>query len=192
MKKTIVIVVSIFIFVAILFFLDLPAYNQFTSFREEIKSNKEFLQEKEELVAKVSQLKQVYESRKNEFDKVYYTLPLGEDIPNLIVQLEALAAENGLLLKSITFVKKPKAVFVPAEEEGVQGQAAVSAEKNYKTVSIALSTIGSYQAFSSFLEALELNVRLMDIKSIGFLSPEKGTEGSSIFTFSISLETYYQ
>ena len=175
MKKNIIVLISILIFVAILFLLDLPTYNKVVFFRNEIKNYQNFLKEKEELLAKVNQLKQSYESRKDEIDKTYYVLPLEKDIPNLIVQFEALVSENGLVLESINF--KP----ATAEEK---------AAKSYKALDVFLSVGGNYQSFIAFLQALEFNVRLMDIQSADFSSKESEVAGT--FIFDVNLVVYYQ
>ncbi len=185
MKKNIVILIFILVFIAILFLLDLPAYNKVTSFREELKKHQDFLKEKEEIVAKVDQLKQVYESRQNELKKVLYVLPVEKDLPNLIVQFEALSSENGLILEGLNFVKQA-ATTRSAAAEDVETE--IESQRDYKTQEISLSVSGSYKSFKSFLEALELNIRLMDIKSINFKAQGEGAG----FTFDILLEVYYQ
>lgn len=198
MKKNIVILIFILVFIAILFLLDLPAYNKVTSLREELKKHQDFLKEKEEIVAKVDQLKQVYESRQSELKKVLYVLPVEEELPNLIVQFEALSSENGLILESLNFVKQAVITRSAAAEDVEQGKTSqpsttspateTGSQRDYKTQEIFLSVSGSYKSFKSFLEALELNIRLMDIKSINFKAQKEGAG----FTFDINLQVYYQ
>ena len=181
MKKNAIILISVLVFIAILFLLDLPAYNKASVLRSEIKKHQDLLEEKKELAIKVNQLKQIYESRKSEIENVYYSLPSVEDIPGLIVQFEALVSENGLVLEELDFFEKK----VKKTEEVER--------KNYKTLEVTLSATGKYQSFKSFLEALELNNRLMDIKIIQFSSEE--TEeilGTGFLTFDVRLEVYYQ
>lgn len=190
-KKNIIILILIFAFVVVLFLLDLPAYDNVNLLRGEVKQYKEFLKAKEELAVKVNQLKQVYESRKDELDRVSYVLPTGRDIPNLIVQLEALASENGLILEQLNFIEPKKSTLITEAEDGNPATELETA-KGYKTLGISLSVSGSYQAFGSFLQALELNIHLMDIKSIDFSVVQTEAPESAVFTFVISLETYYQ
>lgn len=190
-KKNITILILVIVLVAILFLLALPAYNNVALLKGEIKKHQEFLKEKEELTAKVNQLKQIYESRKDEINKVFYVLPPGSDIPNLIVQLEALTSENGLILERLNFIKQAKTA-QSVETEDKSSLAGQAMEKSYKTLGISLSVSGSYQSFNSFLKALEFNARLMDIKSIDFSSAKTEEAQGSIFTFDISVEAYYQ
>lgn len=198
--KGFVTIILLIALVAIVMFLDLPAYNRVGFLREEIEKYEQFLQEKEELLVKVSQLKQIYESREEEINKVYYVLPSLADIPNLIVQFEALASENGLILGNLGFgqtevAKKTGGV---SWSVGTEGEDAIDgAQEGYQSLKMSLTLIGSYQSFKSFLKALEHNIRLMDIKSISFSSAaeQKGEEGEAVgiptYTFSVSLEVYY-
>lgn len=168
-KNNLIIIVLLIAFIAILFLVDWPAYNKFVFLNSETERYKNLLEEEKELLAKVNQLKEIYESREDELKKVYYSLPAGKEIPNLIVQFEALASENGLILESLDFTE----------------------QESRKTLSVSLSISGTYQSFESFLEALEFNVRLMDVQSIDFSSAETEV-GSSIFTFDVKLIVYYQ
>jgi Tfp pilus assembly protein PilO len=195
--KNIIILILIVAFVVILFLFDLPIYNEVTYLRNEIKTYKDFLEEKEELVIKVNQLKQIYESRKGELSKVHYVLSFEKDIPNLIVQLEALTSENGLILENLAFIEKKIEQKGKVEwgREGATPISGVKPKEAHKSLGVTLSLTGSYQSLKSFLKALEFNVRLMDIKSISFSIPEvKGEtkEMASIFTFDIQLDVYYQ
>ncbi len=175
MNKNIIVTIVLFLaFVVILISLDLPFYSEVTSLRGEVKQARNFIKEKEELLIKVEQLRQVYDSRKEAINKTFYLLPVEKDTPGLIVQLEAMASENGLILEGISFTEKV--------EKGVA---------TYKTLKVSLELYGSYMAFKSFLEAIEYNVRIMDITSIEF-SPEEAEEGGSGFSFKVELEVYYQ
>lgn len=174
-NKNIIITIVLFLaFVVVLISLDLPFYNEVASLRSEVKQAKDYIKEKEELLIKVEQLKQVYDSRKEALKKAFYLLPVEKDTSSLIVQFEAMASENGLILENIGFTEKI-------------GRGATT----YKTLKTSLELYGSYTAFKSFLGAIEYNVRIMDISSIEF-SFEETEEGSSGFSFNVELEVYYQ
>lgn len=175
MNKNIIVTTVLFLaFVVILISLDLPFYSKVASLMGEVKQAKDFIKEKEELLIKVEQLKQVYDSRKEAIKKTSYLLPVEKDTSGLIVQFEAMASESGLILGGISFTEKV--------EKGVAA---------YKTLKVSLELYGSYMAFKSFLGAVEYNVRIMDINSIEF-SPEETEEGGSGFSFKVELEVYYQ
>lgn len=174
--KNIIILILILVFIGVVFLLVLPAYNRFTLLNREIKWQEQLLVDKQAVIAKAEQLKQDYETHKDDLKRVNYALPLGEEIPNLIVQLEALVLENGLVLENLNFLEKE----AKTEE----------APAPYKSLEISLQAAGTYESLESFLKALELNLRLMDIKSIDFSSEQSETEG--LFTFNINLIVYYQ
>jgi len=188
-KNLIIIVVSLIVFIAILIFLDLPSYNKTALLRSEIKKNQNSLKEKEELVLKVNELKEIYDSRKSAINKVYYVLPVKKDVPGLIVQFEALASENGLILENINFVEKE--IKKSTAIKTGQGTSSIEPKQIRKSLIVSLELGGSYQSFKNFLKALELNVRIMDIKSIDF-SLEENEEKGWDFTFNPEIEVYYQ
>lgn len=190
MKSSIVIIILVVALIAIVVFLDLPAYNKFSLLQKEIKSQNDLIKERQEIMVKVDQLKETYEKRKAEISRVYYVLPIGKDIPSLIVQFEALAAENGLILEKIDFVEKTSQKTVQAEQEG-EGITPAS-QADYKSLGISASLTGSYKAFKSFVEALEYNIRLADLKSVDFSSQQALETGVSALNFSITLDVYYQ
>lgn len=116
-------------------------------------------------------------------------LPKESDIPGLLVQLEALAESEDVLLASLSFKEVPKVAPStrrsrkrPVEEES----SAVMAQLNKVTIDLNLvtnSVTGDYRKVKSFLTAIEHNLRIFDVNSV-FYSP-----GSPNFT--ISLVTYY-
>lgn len=179
MKSNIIIFILILVFIGIVLLLDLPVYSKFAFLNGEIKRQEQLLKDKQEVIAKANQLKEDYDTYKDELKKVSYALPSGKEIPNLIVQLEALVSENGLVLESLNFVEEAKKT---------KGETELSMP--YKSLGVSLSTIGTYESFESFLKALELNIRLMDIKLISFSSGKSEVEG--VFTFSVDLIVYYQ
>jgi len=182
--NTSIIALILFIaFLGIVFLLDLPAYNKVVFLGDKIAQEKATLVGRQELLAKVEQLKGVYDDYESQLKKVYYILPKNQEIPNLIVQLEALASENGLILEQVDFIKEES----KQRSDPEQPQ---SSSVGYKNINVALKLVGEYPAFTSFLEALEHNVRIADVNSIE-LSLEKGSETSG-FSYDVKLKVYYQ
>ena len=180
MNKNIIIAVLIVVFLGVVFFLDWPVFKEVSSLRGEIKDYNKLVAEKEELIAKVEQLKSVYEDKQTDIKKVYYALPRTEEVPEIIVQLEALTSENGLILEAIDIQEIEKQGSKQEDKTGV----------NVLRISLALS--GSYSSFKNFLEALEYNIRIMDIQRIEFSFKKGGEETNSFLEFNVDLEVYYQ
>lgn len=186
MIKNFIILILILGFVGVVVFLDLPGVQNILNLRKEIKAQKQAFIEKQELVSKIESLKEVYEMHGEELKKINYILPSGEDVPNLIIQLEALALEGGLVLEDIGFS-------VYSEESATKTRGAAQEEKivkDYQALLINLKLIGGYSAFKNFLKAVEENIRLMDIISVNFSTTSK--EMTSFFEFNLNLKTYNQ
>jgi len=134
----------------------------------------------------LEKLTRLYSDNKESIDKINFILPRERDLPNLIIQLEALVLEQGLLLEQLE---------LSVAEEGTSGKAeelrtTKTTAMNYHTVDINLGFMGNYSAFKNFLKAVEENMRLMDVDSISF-SPES-EENPGIFKFNLRLKTYYE
>lgn len=175
MIKNIIIIILILGFVAVVVFLDVPGVQSVLNLKKDINTQKETFIETQELASKIENLTKSSRENKESVEKTNYILPDSEDIPNLIVQLEALAFEQGLILEKIEFT--------PIKQESGNIE-------NYQTLSVNMRLIGSYPALKSFLKAVEENMRLMDISSVNFSTPSE--ESLQIFEFDLSLNTYYQ
>lgn len=182
-NKNIIALILIIIFLGIIFLLDLPIYNKMALLNDKLVKEKADLVSQQELLAKVEQLRGVYDDYQNQLKKAYYILPKNKEIPNLIVQFEALASENGLILEEINFVEEES----KKRSDSEQTQ---SSPVGYKDINVILKLVGEYPAFASFLKALEYNVRIADVNSIE-LSSEKGDETSG-FSYNVKLKVYYQ
>ncbi len=187
MIKNLIILVLILILIAVVVFLDVPKVQEILALREQISEQKEAFSEKQALLLKIEELKSGYEENKESLEKVSYILPAEQDIPNLIVQLEALAFENGLVLESINLSSSEKTSSGMAEEVRESQQGTTS--QDYQILTANLKVIGDYSGFKNFLKAVENNIRLMDVVSLNF-SGESG--GLGLFRFDITLKTYYQ
>lgn len=187
MIKNIIIFILILAFIAVIVFLDLPEFQEVLSLRKEVKEQKEIFSEKQILLAKIGKLTEDYEGNEEDLKRVNYILPSGQDIPNLIVQLESLSFEAGLVLEALEF-------FVGEEETISKAKEARVAEgktpKDYQTLTVNLKLIGDYLAFKNFLKLVEENIRLMDVGSIDFSTQTE--EMFQLFNFNLNLNTYYQ
>ena len=188
MIKNIIILILILAFIGIVVFLDIPKVQEVLSLRKETGIQEEIFLEKQILLAKVEKLQETYEENRESLEKTDYILPSDQDIPNLIVQLESLALEAGLILEEIDF---------STEEEGFEDKARTARKteegtvaKDYQTMTATLNLMGSYSGFRGFLRLIEENMRLMDVSFVSF--SVENTELGSFFEFSLRLRTYYQ
>jgi len=188
MIRNIIILILVLAFIGIVVFLDIPKVQEVLSLRKEIQNQEEIFLEKQILLAKVEKLQKTYEENRESLEKTDYILPFDQDIPNLIVQLESLALEAGLILEEIDF---------STEEEEFEDKARRARKieegtvvKDYQTMNVTLNLIGGYSGFREFLRLIEENMRLMDISFVSF--SVENTELGSFFEFNLRLRTYYQ
>lgn len=141
--------------------------------REKLANRKAYLDKLKELQTEYTKL------NTEDLESLSHLLPVGEDIPGLFVQAEALAKDNGLVLQNI----------------GATQPTAQTSEKTGKTTKQEITGIGTlnfsmtltggsgYGGLKSLLDSLENNVRLFDVESVNF-SPD----GQN---YSVNAKTYY-
>lgn len=201
-KPTIIIIVFITLAALVVWQYFMPALDKVLVLREDLKLWQGKLGETQVLSQKLETLKQKYEAMSDQVDRVNQALPKGIDTPGLLVQMEQLASQNGLILNDVTLtmpvVPKAKKATVLSEDgtavpvatpKAVQKSALPAGVKN---VIVNLSLSGSQDSFGTFLSALEENLRIMDIVKIDF--SEKGSLESvqASKDFKISFNTYFR
>lgn len=185
MRKILMSLVSLVFATALVFLLITPFWLSIKGLKQELVSKKEEVIKIEELLAKTQQLNQEYGEVSKDAEKVFLSLPIEEDIPHLLVQFDTLAAANGLLFESIGF----------GDLVGVDQLSAGQAKRtisSFLSLPLNVEIMGSYEAFKLYVDALEKNIRSMDVNGIKFAPRKVGQEEiSGIFDFSLSVDVYY-
>jgi Tfp pilus assembly protein PilO len=177
-----------------------PTYSEIKNITQEIEVKEDTLEKKQRLVADIEKLVNQYEDIKGRVNKVFYALPNEAEIPNVLVQLESLASENGMIFESLKFSKVRQSVQnKTASESSAASSSEVADQQNVveqiKSVSIDINLTGSYENFKDYLKSLENNIRIMDITSISFSSSSGSSEEGEVsdnFSYSVQLKVYYQ
>ena len=174
--------------VVVILVLTLPAYQGMSQKKSDLKLEEERLEETKEINGKLKDLAEQYEAHRAEAEKIMMALPSKEEIPNLLVSMEAISAENGMLLQSLGFsIQSDNTGRLAAGEEG---QIAPPGQQ-FKKLGLDMSLNGSYSSLKNFLASVEKNLRIIDIESIDFGASE-GEGASDIFEYSIQGVTYYR
>ncbi len=117
-------------------------------------------------------------------------LPKSENIGTLLINVEKLAGDSGVSLKQINIQSSTSgrdAPLPPREEsEKIEGEGAPVLAVASRMLPLSFSVKGSFEAFRSFLEAVEKNLRLIDVETISFTAAEKGN-----YDFSLSAAAYW-
>lgn len=174
----IILILAVALFVWQLFW---PVFGQVYSLYQERNSWQDKLAAANDLSRKLEVLKQEYSAKEEEMGRIKMAVPLGEDAPGLLVQLEALASQNGLILNSVNFL-------TPDSQK--KSSSSVSST-GVKSARVDLSLSGNYSAFKSFIKAAENNLRIMDVNFIG-LGQDSALASLGLTDFKVSLNVYYR
>lgn len=194
-KQLLIFLIIVLAVILVVWQLFLPAFNDVYQAREDLKLWKDKVSGTTSLTQKLAELKKKYDTLMEQTEKIEIALPRGQDVPALLIELEALTSQNGLILNSVKFVsfegaKKKKA----AESEMNQG-AASALMAGVKSMDIELNLSGDYNSLKNFLKAVESNLRIMDISVINFGSSAGSGEISKISglaTLIVVLNAYYR
>jgi len=189
----------------------MPVFDKVSGLREDLATWQGKLDETQALSKKLETLKKKYNSMPEEVERVAQAIPAKDDIPGLLVQLEQLASQNGLILNTVSFTlpetKKSKKAQQIVNEDGeaistASGTGSTGAQKTslpagVKTLAVDMSLTGTQSSFKTFLLAVEENLRIMDVSSIGFSAKGSsdstgGSSGNSGEDFKVSLNTYFR
>lgn len=191
--KIIISLVSLVISIVLVFIFIVPNWSSIKILRPEVILLEQNIADLEELLSEAQQIKTKYAQIEENAKSIFLAIPKEEDLLHLLVQFEALAASNGLLLESISFSQDEKASNKRSVQETIELQ---EVDTFLKISNVNVSLSGSYSAFKNYLIALENNIRSMDVYLIGFApyeySDEFGDSVSDIFEFTLEIAVYYQ
>jgi len=161
---------------AIIFWVLLPLWHSTQAALELKKGNENNLAQRKQLAANLERLIGQYNERASDLTSFSKAIPVGQNIPELLINLEALASENGLIFSGVDF--KPKDLKT----------------SNIKTLIMEIKVKGSYPAFQNYLKGMEKSLRLFDVTSISFngIAPGQVNINLNNLEFNLLVNTYYQ
>lgn len=112
-----------------------------------------------------------------EIERINKVLPDNVDNVRLALDLDAMAAQHGIALKSVR----------TSPATGGAGRVILPEnESDYDRVTVSFSFVAGYENFKGFLKDLEKSLRIMDIESASFQSGD-----SSLYEYKVAVETYW-
>lgn len=170
-----------------------------------IETNKSYeaaLESAKRLIAAREKIRSDYNNiTEGDRDKLAKMLPSAVDNIRLIIDLNDVALKNGFVLKNIR-VSGPEGAAGTAGKQAdtkptqeipvnMESQMGYEASANLgaaalDTVSIAFDVSTSYQQFIKLLQALEANLRIMDVTGLTINSSDTGT-----YDYHVELKTYW-
>lgn len=168
--------------VAITFWVLLPLWHSTQAALELKKENENNLAQRKQLAANLERLIGQYNERASDLASFSKAIPKGQNIPELLINLEALASENGLFFSGVNF--KPEDLIASKDSKA----------PSVKTLIMEIKVKGSYPAFQNYLKAMEKSLRLFDVASISFngIAPGQANININNLEFNLSVNTYYQ
>lgn len=160
-------------------FLIRPEYEIVNSLRAEVEGKSQLLAEQQAVIAQVESLLNQFQGSARIQETVSLSLPPKEDTSGIFSQLQTLAQANNLRIDVFGVQEQPTKP--PAGARGT-----VSVVHDVGVMRVTLKVSGAYENFKNFLQAIETNIRIMDVVS---LRVEK-VLGS--YNHNLVLQTYYQ
>jgi len=175
-----------------------PEGQSFSSQKDDLNIWQDNLTKMKELKSKLSDLTALYQNQEKagELEKIFSALPQKDDIPGLLVNLEALASKNGLIIKNVNFTEEAQ------KGKSANDNSGGATPENSSSLSISsvkglLTTLvlsGDYSSFLNFLRSAETSLRLMDVEALSFQQANNILgDGLSVSSdFSVNLKVYYR
>ncbi len=179
-KRLIGILISLTLFIgAIIIFSSLliPVYREIQELRGEKISLENLLKAEEQSVVTASRLLAESRDFASLKDSLSLVLPLDENIPGLINQLQGIAKISGVAIESLALEQLP---LKPAVKESVEPLG---------TIRVSLRLRGSYESVKLYLQFLETNIRIIDVNSLSVIG---GAAKEPVLNYSLVVDTYYQ
>ncbi len=182
--------------IAGLFIYIKPLYDNVKTLQQDIKDQNLTLSQSKELQEKSDSLITSFgKINKQNMDRLDKFLPDTVNNIQLILQLQSIAEENGVSIKNVDFaVPTVEEKEVSAEAAGAQTEGAVE-QLPYGIFDLEFKTQARYGEFVYFLEAVEKNLRLIDVRSISFTIPPRTRTSVNfdpdIFEYTVKIQTYW-
>lgn len=187
MKKSniIILIVSILVFLAASGFLIKPMMSEIKDYESQKESIGISILNFKSIKEKLSQQKRIQLNA--DLDKMQETLPEDPGIPDLLVQIQALAASSGVAVSNFSFslADNKSGSLLSASDANLSGKA----QEGFPKLGINLSVSGVYSSIKSFMRTVENNIRIMDIISLRITGPKSD---SSEMSANLEIATYYK
>lgn len=172
---------------AVFFNLLQPAYGELISLRGELIAREGLATHQEEVVEQVKKIVSSYDNGLESQKVIDQVLPGRPELANAIGQVNGLLRLNSLLPQSFGISTTNPQPSTPVMDERGVPQPALSITGK---LILKIRATGSYEDFKKFLQALETNIRLMDVDELAIIPADK--VNPSNYTFDFTITAYYQ
>lgn len=146
---------AILISILIAFFIGRPLYNGIQSTGQELKIKDETLRRLEEKLTALKKLESIKTELEEKNEKVIAALPDDKGIARLFYQFEAIAAESGVMINSVSEVTNISSAAKEGENREI-------IPVNYRVT----ATTDNYANLKTALDGFEKSLRILSIDSV--------------------------
>lgn len=150
-----------------------PMYQDFQEISVELTEKEAELQNREDYFSQIQSMKDQLGAYEEELEKLNAAIPNDSSLPSLYDLVQRLSSESGLVLRQISAVEDTNTV----------------SDIYAKTIAVSLNLEGSYEGLKAFLNRTQTAPRMLDVTSIGFVSPPAGL--ASQFQFAVYLNAFF-
>jgi len=197
-KKNTFSLISLAISLTLIFVFILPLFSLVKAMYSDLDIKNQEIEALKELSEKIEKIQGSYDSISEAVEKILVTVPKEKDLPQLLVQFEKLALNNGLLLKLMRFgeiEEKTEKDFIRNVNDYETLNQSEKVLSSFPSLPVLIKVVGSYSAFKNYIISLEKSVRSMDIYLINFSSSNQTLNllgNSGIFEFNLGVNVYYE
>jgi len=167
MNRLITIAICIFLTLILGVVFIYPKYQELRGTQERIRLKRAELQSKEKYFSDLTDVLEQLKEYEIQLSKIDSAIPPDVSLPALFNFLQTAASQNGLVLEEMS-------------------PGFTTTQERFRETSISLVVTGSYSSFKSFLSTLEKSVRMIELESISFSSPEE----TGLFTFNLRIKVH--
>jgi hypothetical protein len=150
---------------------------QASAYDSALKAAQAFKEREEELSKKQDAVSALDTERIEAF------LPDGVDNIQLILDLDALSTRSGIRLQDFSVEQEGAA---DTTSTPAPGRLAITEERAVESIEVTVSGVGSYRAFRTFLEGVELSLRPLDLVDLSVSDSETG-----IYSYGMRFRIYW-
>lgn len=170
---------------AVIYFFFLAQWEKLSAARSDASAAAKAIAQLNTLSVKRKELEDTYNTVKaSQLEKADTMITTGPQVAVLLTDLEAIAAQNGLIMRSVNFSERG------VSDKPANGKPSVqlNLKQGVAVLPVTMQVVGTYGSFRRFLADVELNSRILDVVSINFTSSGK----EQVYGFDVQLRAYYQ
>ncbi len=187
MKNIFSIIIILASVVTFAFFVK-PKYAELSKMKDDVRRYENVLRNARKLQEiRDSLLEKQKQFSRTELSRLEKMIPDSANNVKLILELQNIASKYGISIQTASSKKDEKKKKTGKKKTGKKVNFDVET-KDYGIMTLSFGAIGPYQEFLSFLEDLEDNIRIIDLREITI---EPSDRNPNSYNFGLTLDTYW-